>query len=149
MTKQRIPSSTAVAELESDYCDQCTREVIEALLTAGALVALADGRVWAVEREEAVNYIDQQVCFPAVPRSKIAESFDRQTRRLLHRDSPDVIMKALRPLAGSSSASLVLGIGERVAAADRHIHRNELSTLKLLRLISIAPPVTGASSASP
>jgi tellurite resistance protein len=70
MTKQRIPSGTAVAELESDYFDQRTREVIQALLTAGALVALADGRVWAVEREEAVNYIDQQVLFPAVPRSK-------------------------------------------------------------------------------
>jgi tellurite resistance protein len=147
MTKQRIPSSAAVAGLEPDYFDKRTCEVIQALLTAGALVALADGRVRAVEREVAVNYIDQQVLFLA-PRSKIAEAFDRQARRLLKQDGPDVVMKALRPLAGSSSASLVLGIAERVAAADRHIHRNELSTLKLLRLISIAPPVTGTSSAS-
>jgi tellurite resistance protein len=135
MTKQRIPSSTAVAELEPDFVDQRTRELIEALLTAGALVALADGRVRAVEREEAVNYIDQQALFLVVPRSKVAQAFDCQTRRLLDRDSTDVVMEALRPLAGSSSASLVLGIAERVATADRHIHRNELSTLKLLRLI--------------
>lgn len=147
MTKQRVPSSAAVAELEPDDLDRRTREVIQALLTAGALVALADGRVRAAERDEAVNYIDQQVLFLAIPRSKIAEAFDRQTRRLLQRDSPDVIMNALRPLSGSSSASLVLGIAERVAAADRHIHRNELSALKLLRLISIVPTFTGTSSA--
>jgi tellurite resistance protein TerB len=141
MTKQRIPSSTAVAELEPDCFDSRAREVIQALLTAGALVALADGRVRAVEREEAVNYIDQQALFSAIPRSKIAEAFDHHARRLLQRGSPDVIMEALRPPAGSSSASLVLGIAEHVAAADRQIHRNELSTLKLLELISIMPPV--------
>jgi hypothetical protein len=39
-------------------------------------------------------------------------------------------------------------MAQRVATADRHIHLNELSTLKLLRLISIVPPVTGTSSAS-
>jgi tellurite resistance protein len=104
MTKRRIPSSTAVAELEPDHFDRRTREVIQALLTAGALVALADGRVRAVERELAVNYIDQQIPFVAIPRSKIAEDFDRQTRRLLQRDSPDVVMKALGPLVGSTSA---------------------------------------------
>jgi tellurite resistance protein TerB len=140
MTKQRIPSSTAVAELEPDCFDNRAREVIQALLTAGAFVALADGRVRAVEREEAVNYIDQRALFLTLPRSKIAAAFDHQVRRLLRRDSPDVIMEALRPLASSSSASLVLGIAERVAAADRHIHSSELTTLKLLRLISIMPP---------
>src|SRR5689334_534798 len=39
-----------------DYDEQ----VVKALVTVGAFVALADGRLDAIEREEAVNYIDRQ-----------------------------------------------------------------------------------------
>ena len=38
----------------------CDEQVVKALLTVAAFMALADGRLDAIEREEAVNYIDRQ-----------------------------------------------------------------------------------------
>jgi len=45
---------------------------IYALLTAGAFVAVADGRVDSAERKEAVRYIDQ-VIRPKMTKARIAD----------------------------------------------------------------------------
>jgi hypothetical protein len=52
----------------------------------------------------------------------------------------NVILESLRPLAGLSSASVVVRTAERVAAADRKIHRGEQRALHLLRLVLKALP---------
>ena len=44
----------------------CDEQIVKALVTVGAFVALADGRVDAIEREEAVNYIDRQRLAPTI-----------------------------------------------------------------------------------
>ena len=111
-------------------------EVMDALVTAAALVAVADGRVHAVEREEFVNCIDEERLFPGFSGSEIAAAFDKRAQQLQHRDGPEVIIKALRPLSGVLSSQLVLRIGRRVANADHRINQSELSALKLLRLIT-------------
>jgi hypothetical protein len=51
-----------------------------------------------------------------------------------------VIVEKLRPLAGLSLASVVIRTAERVAAADRQIHRNELQAIKLIRLFMASLP---------
>jgi tellurite resistance protein len=38
----------------------CDEQVVKALVTVGAFVALADGHLDAIERDEAVGYIDRQ-----------------------------------------------------------------------------------------
>ena len=108
-------------------------EVMDALVTAAALVAVADGSVHAVEREELVNCIDEESLFPGFSRPEIAAAFDKRAQQ---RNGPEVIIKALRPLSGLQSTQLVLRIGRRVANADHRINQSELSALKLLRLIT-------------
>jgi tellurite resistance protein TerB len=148
MAKQYPGSSSTTAERASDYSDQKDQEIMQALVTAGALVALADGRVDAVERDELVNFIDRQRLAPAISQYKIAEAFDNRVRRLEHRDSVDMIVQAFQPLAGRSLASTVIRTAERVAAADRQIHRGEVNALKLIRLLLMTLPANRSVLAS-
>jgi tellurite resistance protein len=96
------------------------------LVTAGAFVALADGRIEKGERDELLDFIDRQQLAPTIPRTEIAEVFDRRVRQLQDRDSAQVILENLRPLVGLSLASVVLRVAQRVAAADRQIHPREM-----------------------
>jgi tellurite resistance protein len=119
-----IPSSITANHQDED--------VLEGLVTAGALVALADGRVQAVERDELVNFMRQLM--PAIPDNQIGALFDRRVRELKDRDVLTVVTEKLRALAGLSLASVVIRTAERVAAADRQIHPNELEAIRLVRL---------------
>jgi tellurite resistance protein TerB len=114
-------------------------QAMEALVTAGALVALADGRVDAIERDEAVDYIDRHRLAPAISRQRLAEFFDARVRRLDDRDFASLIVDAFRPVAGLSLASDMIRIAERVAAADGRIHPSEVQVITLLRLIMMTP----------
>ena len=58
MAYSNTRSVTATAEISPDYPDHRDKEVMHALVTAGALVALADGRVDDAERDELVDFID-------------------------------------------------------------------------------------------
>jgi tellurite resistance protein TerB len=147
MARRYTRSSTATAELTAGYLDNRDEEVMQALVTAGALVALADGRVEAVERDELLNYIDRQDLLPTISQLDIAEAFDNRVRQLQDRDSADAIMESFRPLAGLSLASIVVRTAERVAAADRQIHPGELRALKLIRLIMITLPARRSPAA--
>ena len=135
MTKRYSRSSATTAEHVADRLDNRDEDVMQGLVTAGALVALADGRVEEVERDELLNFIDRQQLAPTIPRTDIAQVFDRRVRQLQDRDSAEVIIENLRPLVGLSLASVVLRTAQRVAAADRQIHPGELRALELIRLI--------------
>jgi tellurite resistance protein len=134
MTKRYTRSNTTTAELVADYLDQRDEEVMQALVTAGAFVAFADGRVEAIERDELV-YIHRQRLVPTISQRDIAEAFDNRVRQLEDRDSASVMVETFRPLAGLSLSSVVVSTAERVAAADRHMHPNELQAMKLICLI--------------
>lgn len=126
----QIPSSIAANHQDED--------VMQGLVTAGALVALADGRVQAVERDELTNFMRQLL--PAISEDQIGELFDRRVRELTDRDSITVVTEKLRALAGLSLGSVVFRTAERVAAADRQIHPNELQAIRLVRLFMASMP---------
>jgi tellurite resistance protein len=144
VTRGVHPNTTA--EFNFHYFGNHDRRVMQALVTAGALVALADGRVDAIERDELVDFIDRQGFIPTISRHCIGKAFDDRGRHLVSRDGAKVIVESFRPLAGLSLASVVIRTAERVAAADRKIHPGELRALKLIRLIMMALPSNGPSS---
>lgn len=141
MADRYIRSRTATTELTGDHHDHWDEKVMQALVTAGALVALSDGRVEAVERDELVNFVDQQGFVPTISRQEIAEAFVSRVRQLEDWHSASAIVESLRPLAGLSLASVVVRTAERVAAADRKIHPGELHAIQLIRLIMMNLPV--------
>jgi len=119
-----------------DYDEQ----VVKALVTVGAFVALADGRVQAIERDEAVGYIDRRRLAPTISQERIAEFFDDRARRLQDRDFADVIVEALRPAAALSLNFDAVRIAELVAAADQHLVPHEAQVIRLIRLITMPFP---------
>jgi tellurite resistance protein TerB len=125
-----IPSSISTNDRDGD--------VMHGLVTAGALVALADGRVQAVERDELINFM-RQLMLP-ISDDQIGELFERRVRELRDRDVIAVVTEKLRPLAGLSLASVVVRTAERVAAADKQIHPNELQAIRLIRLFMASLP---------
>jgi tellurite resistance protein len=118
----------------------CDEALMQALVTAGALVALSDGRVDGAEQEELVNFVDRQGFVPTFSPQEIAEAFSARVRQLKDREAAGVIVESLRPMVGQSLASIVVRTAERVAAADRQIHSGELRALKLIRLIMTSLP---------
>ena len=138
-------------EISGEFCDpfDCDEHVVKALITVAAFVALADGRLDAVERDEAVNYIDRRHLAPSISRQRIAEFFDARAQRLEDRDFADLIAEALRPIAALSLTFDVVRIAEQVAAADRHIDPNEAQVINLIRLISMTAPELKAVHSSP
>jgi len=114
----------------------CDELIVKALVTVSAFVALADGRLDAIERDDAVNYIERQRLAPTISRERIAEFFDARARHLEDRDFADLIAEALRPVAALSLTFDVVRIAELVAAADRQLDPNEAQVVSLIGLIS-------------
>jgi tellurite resistance protein len=133
-------NSTASTELSTEHGDCRDKKVVQALVTAGALVALADGHLGNVERDELVGFVHRQDFAPTISRSGIAKAFDIRVRELEESYDPNLIIEALRPLAGLSLTSVVMRTAGRVAAADRTIHPGEEQAIKLIRLIMMSLP---------
>jgi tellurite resistance protein len=127
----------------------CDEQVVKALITVGAFVALADGRVDAIERDAAVNYIDRQRLAPSISPARIAEFFDACAQRLEGRDFADLIADALRPIAALALTYDVVRIAELVAAADRHVNSDEAQVITLIRLIASTSPEPNVVESSP
>jgi len=107
----------------------------QALATAGALVALADGR--DLERDEFVNFVDRQQMAPVMSRHGRGQIFDNCVRQLegVSRDCG-----YFHPLAGQSLASVML------RAADRRPQALDLIRLILMSLPTERPPVVRSRS---
>ena len=147
MSERHAPI-TAIAKLTGNHLNHSDEELMQGLVTVGALVALADGQVEPVERHELVNFIHRQGFVPTISQDRIAEAFDNRVRQIEDRDGANVTAEALRPLAGLSLASVVVRTAERVAAANQKIHPGELQALKLIRLMMMTFPVKKACDSS-
>lgn len=108
---------------------------MQALVTAGAMVAVADGFVARVERDELVNFIDRQGFVPSISPQRLAAVFDARVAELDDRNGPNVIVEKFRPLAGLSLGSVVMRVAQRVASADGKLHQRKLQTMNLIRMI--------------
>ena len=88
--KHKRPSITTV-DLVAEYFDQRDEQVMQALVTAGAFVALADGRVKDIERDELLSYLDAQDLVP-IAQQEIVVAFDNRVREIEDRGSGNVIV---------------------------------------------------------
>ena len=115
-------------------------DAVNALIAAGALVAVADGRLDEIERDKALDYIEERRFAPSSSRRQIAERFDTLARRLQSTDFVGLVLNALRPVPGLGLAFDVVAIAEKVAVADGTMHPSEAKTISLLKLITTALP---------
>src|SRR6478672_10335795 len=115
MTKKHKHSSITTADLVAEYFDQRDEQVMQALVTAGAFVALADGRVKDVERDELLSYVEAHDLVTTIARQEIVDAFDSRVQEIEDRGSANVIVDAFRPVVGRSPPLFLVRVAERVA----------------------------------
>jgi tellurite resistance protein len=125
------------------------RQAATALVTAGALVAIADRHADTIEREEVVRYINDRQLVSAIPGPGIARLFDERARRLEQPDFAKLAIEALRPASELSLSSEIVELAERVAAADRHVHSSEWQAIRLIRLVTMSLSTSNVVTSSP
>jgi tellurite resistance protein len=127
------------AEIMAAWEDDRDDELREAVVTAAALVARADGWAEPAERIEMVDFLSRDERLATVAPADMLEAFDHRLRHLEERSGAEMAVESLGWLAGRPPARLVMDAAERVAAADGHLHPKELHVLRLIRLALGAP----------
>jgi tellurite resistance protein len=122
------------AEIMAAYMDAREDELLEAVVTAAALVAHADGCIEPVERSQLLDFLNRNGLMSVFTRAEMLEFFERRIRQLDGENGAEVVIESLKRLAGRSTARLVVDAGEHVAAADGHLHPRELQVLQFIRI---------------
>jgi len=119
-------------EIMAAYADDREDELLDAIITAAALVARSDGRVAPIERGELFDFLDRNGFLSVFTRRDIFDAFDSRLRHFDEGGS-EAAVDDLRRRGDRLPARLVVEAAERVAAADRHIHPHERQILALIR----------------
>src|SRR5579883_2557065 len=128
------PGMTAAA-ITAAYMDDREDELLDAAVTAAALIAHADGSVEPIERGEMLDFLDRNDFLSVFTRAELLDAFACRVRQLEEHGGAEAALGDLERLAGRYPARLIVETGERVAAADSRIHAAEL---EMLRRIFIA-----------
>ena len=119
-------------EITAAYADDREDELLDAVVTAAALVARSDGRVAPIERGELLDFLDRNGFLSVFTRRDIFDAFDSRLRHLDEGGS-EAAVDDLRQPGDRLPARLVVEAAQRVAAADRHINPHEQQILALIR----------------
>jgi tellurite resistance protein len=137
----------------AQYLDDRNDELLDAVVTAAALVARADGRIEPAERGLLVDFLDRNGFLSVFTRNEILDAFERRLRDLDEERGAETAVDSLGRLAGRSPARLVIGAGKHIAAANGHSHPVERHMLQLIRYAlgrgpaPTAPSLDGAGEA--
>ena len=126
------------AQIMTAYMAERQDELLDAVVTASALVARADGAAGPIERSQLLDFLGRNGLLSVHTRAEILDAFEFRIRQFEERGGAVLAIDCLARLAGRSPARFVIGAGEHVAAADGHLHPDELRMLQLIR-IALAP----------
>ncbi len=116
------------------YMHDCADELFDAVITAAAMVARADGLIDPVERRQLLVFLNRTGLLAVFTREQALDAFEERTRQLAERRGAEVAIGSLRRLKGRSLARLVIDAGTQVAIADDRLHPGELHMLALIRI---------------
>jgi tellurite resistance protein len=108
-------------------------ELLDAVITAAALVARADGWIEPAERRQLLDFLNGKGLLTAATRDEILDLFDCRIRQFEEGAGAALAVDSIGRLVGRPSAQLVIDAGEQIAAADGHLHGRELHMLQLIR----------------
>jgi tellurite resistance protein len=87
--------------------------VFDAVITAAAMVARADGLIDPVERRQLLVFLNRTGLLAVFTREQALDAFEERTRQLAERRGAEVAIGSLRRLKGRSLARLVIDAGTR------------------------------------
>jgi tellurite resistance protein len=137
-----IPIEITEDPIEMEITEPCSLNQLaaEALVTAGAFVAVADQRVSLAERDEVIGFIRDRSLAPHIADDRLYAMFDELVERLMEPDFVNVVIDTLRPVSDLPLSSHLVELSKRVAAADEDVHPHEQQAIRLLRQLTLALP---------
>jgi tellurite resistance protein len=131
-TRNRL--GMTAAEIAAAYMDDREDELLDAAVTAAALIARADGSVEPAERSEMLDVLRRNGLLSVFTRFELLDAFESRVRQLEQDGGVEEAVDSLSQLAGRAPARLVVETGECVAAADGRVHGRELQMLRHIRI---------------
>jgi tellurite resistance protein TerB len=128
------------AELVTAAVEYQHEHLLDALATAAALVARADGWIDAAERSHFLGFMSRNGILSVFERSDVLDAFEYRVAQLNGDGGAQIAAASLRRITSRSQVRLVVDAAEYVAAADGHVHTAELHVLKLIRVALSARP---------
>jgi tellurite resistance protein len=122
------------------YLDDREDELLDAVVTAAALVAQADNWIQQVEHAQLFDFLDRNPFLSISTRAEITEAFERRVRALRKPQGPAAALMRLKCLAGYKPAQLIIDVSEEVAIADCRLDPREQRVLELVRTALGAHP---------
>ena len=130
-TGSRFDTTPAVAMAQ--YQDDCGDELLDAVITAAALVARADGQVEEVERGQLLDFLyRKRIIQSASTPAEILEVFDRRVWELSEPAGSAAALRHLKKHEDRSFGSAITDAGREIAAADGRLDPREQHVLQII-----------------
>ena len=108
-------------------------ELLDGMVSVAALLARADGWVQEVERIQLLDFLDREDFFSVFAREEVLTQFDRRISELSESGGPSSVLRRLGRHRDGSTATLIVNVGEEIAAADCRLDPREQRVLELVR----------------
>jgi tellurite resistance protein len=119
---------------QTSRLDHGEEELLDAVVTAAALLARADGWIDPIEYAQLFDFLDRSEFLSIFTRADIRDAFERRIRELREPGGPMVALARLRRHGGCRLARLVVDVGEEIAAADCRLDPREQYILQLIKI---------------
>lgn len=132
MSKQRANGRWRArrAEIVAAYLELREDEILDAVVSAAAVVARADGWVQEVERGQLLDFVDREELLSVFAREDAVAHFERCVREVREPGGSSAAIERLGRHRDSRAAPLIVKIGEEVAAADCRLDPREQLVLQ-------------------
>jgi tellurite resistance protein TerB len=130
----RRPSPMSPGQLRQAHHTYLEEMLFEAVVTAGAVVALADGHVDPEERARVVDLVERSGWLSTYTAAEAEDAFDSQVRQLEMEDGiPETALNSVRRVGDGLGSRVVVCAAEEVASADGQIQPHEEEAIGLVR----------------
>jgi tellurite resistance protein len=133
------------AELMAQYWDAREDELLDAVVSAAALVARADDRIDGAERGQLLDFLERRGILSVFTPAEILDTFERRVRELNEPGGSVAALKHLRRHAERSLARVIFNAGQEIAAADCRVDPREQHTLQLI-WITLGGPLSAPAA---
>jgi tellurite resistance protein len=141
----RRPSPMSPAQLRQAHHTYLEEMLFDAVVTAGAVVALADGQVDPEERARVADLVERSGWLSTYTAAEAADAFDSRVRQLeLEGGVPETALNSVRRVGDGLGSRVVVCAAEQVARADGRIQLPEERALGLIRS-ALAPSTEQAA----
>ena len=129
----RLTAKVAPGEIRSAHKDYLEERLFEAVVTAGAVVAVADGVAEPDERAELIDFVDRSTWLQSHTSDETAQAYDARVRQFTLDGGVPEAVSSLRGVGDGLGSRVVMAAGQCVADADGSVRTTEHDALQSIR----------------